>query len=507
VGTTGVDDPKKRPGQKNIIKITGEKMKNNKLKIIFVVIELCLILNLILIPKFVVVYVFTGIFIFLIYKYFALDGMGFLYFSTLLFSLEYLSLYMPLGKKYSIYYFYISLFIYMVIYGIKILKNKKAFFNKNNFKNKYSIFFLVFATYSVFSISIAAHKLTALKAVVVYGIMFCFMLMLITENKNKDKLRKTIKLLEYIFIGILALGTLEIFGIRYGLRNHFIDYGISFSDFPYAKRIPVVFFYNPNNYAVFLVLAMIIIFCALIVTDNRKRKIYLGTLYFISQLQLIFTTSRTAWISLIFIIIFTYLFLVLFRIKGHRTSALKLGIVTLGIFTIGSFIPFMAPYYGKFITIVYQLRGHLFSNGGKAQPLVSVGEGGSVNNRYTILYDVFRGVFINKHYFGFGAGNTLYYIQDVHNTLGVSDIHSLVFEILGDFGIPMLAYTAYIYLGMIVDLLKNVIKEDLMKSKFSLMFGLCTLGFIFLSFGPSTVITFIPFWLLLGLSAGTALNK
>jgi teichuronic acid biosynthesis protein TuaE len=482
-------------------------MKDNKLKLIFIVIELCLILNLILLPKLVVVYIFTGIFIFLIYKYFVLEGKSFLYFSTLLFSLVYLSLYMPLGNKYSIYYFYVSLLIYMVIYGLELLKSRKDFFKLRNFKNKYSIFFIVFVIYSILSISIAAHKFIALKAVIVYAIMFCFMLMLIRENNTKEKLKKTIKFLEYVYIGILALGTLEVFGIKYGLRNHFIDFGISFSDFPYAKRIPVVFFYNPNNYAVFLVLAMIMIFCAIIVTNSNKRKIYLIALYLISQIQLIFTTSRTAWISLMFIIVFTYLFLVIFRIRGYRNSALKLAILTLGIFILGSLIPFLAPYYGKIITIIYQLRGHLFSSGGKAQPLVSVGEGGSVNNRYTILYDVFRGVFIHKHYLGFGAGNTLYYVQGVNNTLGVSDIHSLVFEILGDFGIPMLVFTAYIYFGMIIDSFKKVIKNGLEKNKFSMMFGLCTLGFIFLSFGPSTVITFIPFWLLLGLSAGTALNK
>ncbi len=40
----------------------------------------------------------------------------------------------------------------------------------------------------------------------------------------------------------------------------------------YVKHIPVTFFYNPNNYAVFLVLGMAALAISFLFADNKKIK-------------------------------------------------------------------------------------------------------------------------------------------------------------------------------------------------------------------------------------------
>ncbi len=72
----------------------------------------------------------------------------------------------------------------------------------------------------------------------------------------------------------------------------------------YVKHIPVTFFYNPNNYAVFLVLGMAALAISFLFADNKKDKMIYASLYFIAQINLIFTRSRTAWISIFLIILF-----------------------------------------------------------------------------------------------------------------------------------------------------------------------------------------------------------
>lgn len=493
--------------------------KDLRLKVALGIIESCLLINILLMPKLFVIYIFTGVYVYFIYVKFGADLKRFLYNCTLLFSLEFLALYMPLGKNYSMYYFYIGILVYWLYYFVTVLRSGNKRFNLHYFKNKYFVFLMVFIAYMLFSIIIAENRSAAVQIVVIYFIMFCFTIMVINENDTASRVKETFKLLEAIYTGILFLGTLEIFGIKYGLRNHFLDYGYNFEKSPYTQRIPVVFFYNPNNYAAFLVISMIVIFVFFIFSKDKKRRIWLICMYLLSQINLIFTRGRTAWLSLLIILVFALMLSLLYKLKEFRSYTIKCIAATIGVFLITYYIPFMAPYYGKITpvakktsinakgtkVITYkQLSGN---KGPKSSKIVNLGESGSLNERYTIIYDVTKGVLTKGHFFGFGAGNTEYYISSINNTSGVVNVHSLIFEILGDFGVPICLYASYIYLCLILELIKGSIRNKKIHNKYGLIFGLSTFGFIFLSFGPSTVITFTPFWLLMGLGVGVIFHE
>ncbi|MBV4415854.1 O-antigen ligase family protein [Clostridium tyrobutyricum] len=485
----------------------------NQNKIIYLIIILSLIANYFMFPSLIVVQIFAAFYVTVIYKKFIGSKRNFIYFSTLLFAIINFSLKVPIGSRYDVYYFYITLFIYIVF----LLRNFIKHCIKDGFKNikynKYLIFIIIFIVYMLFSVLIAQDKKLAVKYVFNFFIMFSLLVMIFWENRSKDIMCRTLSLLQYIYMGILFLGVLEMFGIRYGVRNHFEEWDPISTQISYVKKIPVVFFYNPNNYAVFLVMAMTILIVAWLFTKNKfKKRLYI-VLYFISQINLIFTRSRTSWITIFAVIIFMILFYCLSKNKD-KFNIIKLvstAVVTLGIFVGLSFIPNMQPFYGKITgsTLLSKLNiaNYKYQPDLEDQKLLELGKKGSDNERYTLMYDVVHGVISEKHYLGFGAGNIEKYVEKMNNTFGVLNVHSFWVEMLGDFGIAIFLYIIYIYISMIRDGLKAYYYEQVKYKKYFIMFSANLFGIIFLCFGPSTIMWYPPFWISMGMSLALIVGK
>lgn len=479
---------------------------NGQNKAIYLIIILSLIANYIIFPSLIVVQLFAALYITLIYKKFVDGKREFIYFSTLLFAIINFSLKIPVGSRYDIYYFYVTLFIYVVFLIYNFLKKYK-YLNFDLIKhNKYLVFIGVFILYMLFSFIIAQDKKLSIKYIFDFFIMLFLMIMVIYENKSKVKIHKSLIFLKYLYMGILFLGILEMFGIRYGVRNHFEEWDPIATQISYVKRIPVVFFYNPNNYAVFLVIGMTIIIAALLFTKNKYEKILYFILYLISQLNLIFTRSRTSWTTVFIVLLFMIAFYLLPRNRNMKNvkKLIVSAFVTMAVFVGISFIPNMQPFYGKITGSSLFSKLNIFNSQYQPnlqdQKLLQLGKKGSDNERYTLIYDVVHGVVMKRHYLGFGAGNIENYIKSMNNTFGVLNVHSLWFEILGNFGIAIFLYTMYIYICIIKDPLKNYFNLDTELKKYSIMFSSNIFGIIFLSFGPSTIMWYPPFWISLGMS-------
>lgn len=482
-------------------------LDNSKTKWVFVISILLVLINFIFFPKLFLVHLFVIFYLIVIYKKISTNTREFLYLSTLLLGLADTNMVFPVGSRYAIYYFYFSMFAYFL--NIIYVGKKNGLSLKVRNKSKYFVFITIFAAYIVFSVLLAADKKMAIRSIINYIIMLCFIIMIIIENKKYETLRKSFQFLTWTYTGILLLGMLEIFGVKYGARNHYFDLGIFVQQYPFLKHIPEVFFYNPNNYAVVLILGMTAIFIKRIVLDDSQNKWFYNILFLISQVNLIFTTSRTAWIT-IFIVYFTaFIFFIIKKKISLTNKTVKFGALTLLIFVIFSFIPSMTPYYGKFNSTPILRKLNLYnatkpSEDNKA--LVSIGDQGSLNERFTLIFDVVDGVISNKHYLGFGVGNIGNYIKEKDNTFGIYNVHNLWFEILGDFGVGIFLYVIYIYLNLIIDLIKKGNKSEEKLKHYSYMLALGLVAFIFLAFGPSSVIAFKPFWILIGLSSAIVVN-
>ncbi|WP_243154567.1 O-antigen ligase family protein [Clostridium sporogenes] len=351
----------------------------------------------------------------------------------------------------------------------------------------------------IFTMFIADSKKLAIKYIYNFFIMVSLAIMICFHNKNEKKIEFTLKFLKYLFAGILFLGVLEICGVSYGIRNHFVEWDPIAAQIEYVKHIPVTFFYNPNNYAVFLVLGMTTLAIAFLFSNNKKDKIIYTLLYIIAQINLIFTRSRTAWISIFLIILFCMGFYIL-KFKNNKRKIFQLTqifSVTVLVFVLISCIPSMKPYYGKFSTSKF--FNFKKQDSTIEQPPIAIGKKGSDNQRVTLMYDVVNGVFYEKHYLGFGPGNIERHIEKMDNTFGVFNVHSLWFEILGNFGILFFLYYIYTYLHIIIKNLMLHSREEMKNSK-SLLFACLMFGFIFLSFAPSSIMWYTPFWIVIGLS-------
>lgn len=440
------------------------------------------------------------------------DGQELLYHFVLLFSVMDFTFNLPLFGRLNIYYLHIALFILIVWMLVSFLKKKPSLNPKQLVQNRYLLFLSIFIAYMVISLVWAESKGTAVKYMINYAIMICFMLVVFKFNPNQQKLKETLKVLAYTLLPILIIGTIEMTGFRImPVRNVFSDLGWYVKGPEYLKTIPEVFFYNPNNYGVYLIMAMSFILPFLVYNRNKGLNGLFWLMQFGALMNLIFSTSRTAYIVMLLTMAGFMLFFLLMREKEKFRKALVIGMATIIVFYALSFVPSLTLYYGKFNDT--PLVNKLSLKAKKTvQPIAEFGEEGSTSERMTIILDIAKGVITQGHIQGFGVNNTGLYLKKVGNTHGIVNPHSLWFEVLGDFGIGIFLYLIFIYLNLLWDLFK-VYKESLKTNPYGLTsYTAISLiaalgGFILTAFAPSSVISFSQMWLLYGLSAAIILRR
>lgn len=423
-----------------------------------------------------------------------------MYYITLVLALTGYNLKLDLNGRIGIYYFAITLFIYILVLIYDLYK-KNIKFNVKRFKNQYFIFLVVFIAYGVLSFFWSIDKKDAFIGIYNYAIMICFLLMFIIENSNMDNLRKTMKVLLVLFCGILAVGLIEILGYDIGIRNTFIDQGLYFTDpiSAYMNRVPSSFYYNPNTYSFVLGVAIVLVMGKLMYSKDNKEKLILGSILMVSIVELIFAQSRTVWITVGIVLIAMVIIALITRDKKVGVKAVVFLIVYFLIINLVGMIPFMKPYYGKINRTPILNEVNIGATKEETEWLESTEKGGtsSMSKRATIVDNIYKGVIKEKNYFGFGVNNTSNYILAQNNTYGVVSVHCLWLEILGDFGILILLYFVYICISMFVKLLMLSIKFKENRESYTMAMMAC-IGVAFFVFSPSTVVAFIPFWITMG---------
>ncbi|WP_052113027.1 O-antigen ligase family protein [Clostridium novyi] len=477
-----------------------QNLKNNTAKFVYIILLLAVGINCIQQPKLIVVQVFAAIYLTVIFKCFSTTFRKNLYYATLMFAIMGYAMMFHIGERYGIYYFYFTLFIYMVL----LIFKEKCYIKVVDIvkNNKYARFLCIFIIYFLISIIWTDDKKVAIMSSINYIIMISLLLMVVMENNSRDKLRETFKFLEYVYLGILVLGFVQILGFKYGLKNSYDVVPHIYEKLPYLKRVPQVFFYNPNNYGVVVTVAMIFIVVAYLFSNTKKQKLYYMVLFICSQLNLIFSKCRTAWIILAMFMIFAIILSILYKSRNIRKSSTQIFVVMVIIFFVLSLVPEMTYYYDKFNATPILRKLNIVNIHKPAIPnneIASFGEKGSINVRYTLMIDVVNGVIKEKHLLGFGVGNTPTYIKKLGNTHEIFSIHSFWFEILGDFGVFIFLYFIYICINIIKELFINLKTKNDDLNRYSLTGILSAISIAGLIFAPSSVVAFTPFWICLAL--------
>lgn len=487
-------------------------MSTNK-KVVCVLTNLLLITLIVLDSKYIINIIFAIVFtnlIFLKFNRCSLDR--YIYYLTILFAVMGSALAIPLSDDFilsQINVFYIYLFMYIVLYLYNKIKEGNLIANIKTHVNIRYLIPILFILYVYGSFFVADNKILAIKQLFIYTIMFSLMIMTIIENISSEKRKDTIVLLKYLAIGILVLGSLKILtGFNIEARSIYTDYNIINNTNLYVKRVPTVFFNNPNDYAFIVVIILLSFFGDISNSRNiQECKKEIG-IYIVGIINLIFTMSRTAWLAFGIAIIFICIYALIIKNIQLFKKVIILTITSFCIIVGLGFVPSLDEYYGKIKIDLSEvmIRQPIYladsnpymelppQDKGKYIFGVMIGGENSVNRRVTLLYDVAKGVFIEKNYFGFGVGNTEQYLMEQNNTYGLYKIHCLWFELLGDFGVFGLALFLSTYIIVFINLLRRRL-DNIKDIKYLLYLVSITI----LVFGPSSVVIMPVFWMIIAL--------
>lgn len=472
---------------------------NSNIYILLVI--LGLILNMLFKPQFIVAQVFALIYMAIIFKFFNTNFKHVQLFTLLLFGIINSNIYFTIRST-TVYFYYLVILVYLLYALVTAVKHKVKLS-----LSKPSLVFLGILLYMIFAIFISQNRGLAISSLKGELLVFAVFIAFFAEFKNIEFITSLGKFYLYLLVGVLFLGLLQISTINLGLVSHFKDYNVSAIAFPHIVRVPFTFFFNPNNYSLYLVVSLLVLAGNIVYGKNRQTLLIHAALYLVCLINLIFAMSRTSWITLLMTLGFGILFY-LFKFKRDKQKFLRsaaIFISTIVIIQALSYLPFMQPYYGKMAQVQSMIEESGTDN---SQNAVEIGKKGSINIRTTLIEDVIRGVVKDRHYFGFGPGNTGKFIQQLDNTFGITNVHSFWLEILGDYGIFMFVFVVAIYLYLCVKVLLNFIKtQDVTRKWYSYALGLVLFSLIFLSFAPSTVMNIPIFWIYFGGAAGFAVGQ
>lgn len=478
------------------------KAKNTYSKLLLLINIMLIILSAFTMPQLLAAQIFALIYVVITYIKYNKDTVKNLYFNIFLYAILNSSFVVNiLGKR--MYGIYIFLLIYIIYYAITIILNNGKQLRELKsklFKNKYYVFFAIFIVYSIVSVFWAQDKQIAINKLKDYLIIYALVLVVINQNNNIKDIKESVNFMLLLSIGIIFVSFLQIAGINLQLPNHFVDSNVSPLDFPYIQHVPVVFFYNPNNFSLWLSILLITIFIYFLFVHSNKKKISYLVFYVLTLVVLVFSMCRTSWITSNIIFLFLLVIFIINLDIEKIKKVVACGLLTISLIVGVSYIPSMQQFYGK----LNETPGmqYLGKNVKEGEMQFEVGMSGSTNLRYTLIYNTINGVIKDKHYLGFGVGNSFVYNKQMDNTNKVYNTHSLWFEILGDFGIPIFIYCIIIYCYMCLDIYKTYRthkKSNVELSKYALLFGAAAFELIFLVFAPSTVTNMSSFWVILSL--------
>lgn len=443
-----------------------------------------------------ILYVFLGLIMTLALRP---KGIYELSFSFLMVSLVFdYTLHVPNAPK--IYYFHIIYVIFTLITMCKLIKDKTIL---HKIDKRLITLLLIFFTYVCISIFWASNKRLSIQFTIIYLMMVVFILDILIFAINENRKNYILKSIIISFCFIIIIGTIEtISGNQLPVIHNFTFADYTPIQMAYCNSKPIAFGYNFNNYATSITLLSSLVIFSILKTKNKIIKIFLSFCVLCSFGVVVITTSRTGYVGMVFVVICFYMYNIVNMKKLGKVNIIIISVIAIGLVLLNNYsylIPNVKPVYENGEIITQEKANVLHS---KLSELGEIGEdvseGGSIDVRRTIYNDIFEGIIKERNYFGFGVGNSQEYIKNQNNTGGTYSIHSLLFEILGDFGIMGLILYGLIYCYLLIKNLYWYIKKRC-NITLAIVISLIALGPS--SFGPSTIAYIFYYWVILAFAA------
>lgn len=277
--------------------------------------------------------------------------------------------------------------------------------------------------------------------------------------RKKNLIDNTKKILLFSYILVILIGLFEVHTGLYLFTLNRGNIGL-FS----SLRYPLTFFYNPNDYAVFLVFGTILTLFFDKVKINKISNAFFIFLTLVATVYLlIIAEARLALYAAIIAILIKMYFLI--KSKKFR--------VTLVIFSL--FLTFVLFKYYDVITLANEYVAADYSGNIRLN---------LIENALIYLSD--------SNFIGVGAGNLKYYLDNytIHNTMQIFDVHNWWIEILVTYGVFIFAIYIYSYLNVLFRASKKLYSKNNMKFIFTWL-----ILFIPLSIASSSAFPYIWIWI------------
>jgi teichuronic acid biosynthesis protein TuaE len=256
-----------------------------------------------------------------------------------------------------------------------------------------------------------------------------------------------------IIVGIYEIFLGKYFFLGPDRVNLFLFYGY-----------PVSYFYNPNNYSIFLFSGSIFLLYFFYLSKNFIYKVTLLILLCLSFFLIVQTKSRASLIA----IVLSFFLIIIFRNKKQGLLIFKTT------FFIISFIIFSVFIF----TFMFDFN-----------------QSNEINSEIVRLNLVYNGLefLISTFGFGVGSGNINYWMDNfgLINTGGLTDIHNYFFEILVSYGFIVFLLFISLYFYSIVSLFKKFYTDNNLAGFLSIFL----IGFAISSLSASSMLTNYHSWI------------
>lgn len=380
-------------------------------------------------------------------------------------------------------FFQLSLFRGLIIlmsflmFAELLLKNKKIPF-KTGKENEYSIKFMLFwFFYALITLGWVRDYTGWAKAIYFLGLGVLSIIVMYKFLRTKYDVIKALRFFSYMIIFHNIIGWYEILTGNYiFLTNDKINvYSV--------MNLPVSMFGNTNDFAVFLMFSIFILYICAINTKTSLSKLIYGFSAASSIVLLLYTGSRGSILGLI--IGLMMFFFISIRNKKTRKVLLVLSLIILAIIILNPKI---------FENLWYSLEAILNFNFQQ--------QGGSDFVRKNLIANGIEFLFSTIG-FGTGAGNIEYWMINYGElyTGGIINMHNWWLEILVGYGIVIFILYCIFYIKLIKDLKKKfIISQDKADLSISLGFISIISGYIVASISSSSNISSEWIWVFWGIT-------
>lgn len=396
---------------------------------------------------------------------------------------------LPFNNK--IYAFHIFIVLYILSSGISFVKGEKKLSFGSKIMN-FNLFIIVWYFYIILTFFWTGSLKYYFKYLILYTLMLYYYFILVSNNGDIKSLEKTLYCLYLCFIISLIIGLLEaktnfrLWGSPY-LRKEFLSHNIT--TYNYLMEQPTAYFHNPNNFGTFILFGIAFVLGFILHYKDEVKYYFILILAFV---VLYLSNSRANMLGTVLIIIS----FIIFRFKSKINKQLL--VKMFGITFIIVIIIINNIYFGDMFS---ELTSNIKSTIKMLNSFdFSRSSSGSTRYRWILMIDAFE--IIKTNPFGVGAGNSIYCLGKMQNTSGLN-IHNWLLELTLDFGLLFSICYITFYILVMKSLYECIYNE---KSDNTFLKAIATgcyfshVGFIIGMVSPSSIMYFIPYWVLLGVS-------